>query len=46
MAFGEQEAFVTCAVGNDVAVVDIPARKVLRRIGCGGDPEGIAYAPK
>ena len=48
LTFGEAggPAFVTCAVGNDIAVVDIAARKVLRRIACGGDPEGIAYAPK
>jgi YVTN family beta-propeller protein len=48
MTWGEAggPAFVACAVGNDIAVVDIAARKVLRRIPCGGDPEGIAYAPK
>jgi YVTN family beta-propeller protein len=47
LAFGENgAAYVTNALAGDVAVVDIAARKVLRRITVGGDPEGIAYSPK
>ena len=38
--------YITCAVDNDVAVVDIPGRKVLRRIAVAGDPEGIVYSSK
>jgi YVTN family beta-propeller protein len=39
-------AFVRCERANDVAVVDLAARKVLRRIPCGGAPEGIAYSDR
>jgi YVTN family beta-propeller protein len=48
MAFGDTDkiAYVANGEGGDIAVVDIPGHKVIRRIACGAQPEGIAYSGK
>jgi YVTN family beta-propeller protein len=46
MAFGDTDkiAYVANGEGGDVAVVDLPGRKVIRRFAVGAQPEGIAYS--
>jgi YVTN family beta-propeller protein len=48
MAFGDTDkiGYVTNGEGGDISVVDIPGHKVIRRIACGAQPEGIAYSGK
>jgi YVTN family beta-propeller protein len=48
MAFGDTDkiGYVANGEGGDIAVVDIPGHKVIRRIACGAQPEGIAYSGK
>ncbi|MEW5990395.1 MAG: hypothetical protein AB1736_03495 [Chloroflexota bacterium] len=42
---GSRYAFISNIYGNDVAVLDIAARKVIKTVPSGGGPNGISFSP-